>query len=261
MPPPPRSGSITPPTAPAKPVTLTRGLVGLHDPRAPFAARSMVRARGAPVAPPLRAWRGLGYLRSFVGMMTKSVIIAAKAPTAINSIFSNLPISSRLRDHDRLVRRVGDLRVLAGVDASDLVLVRDPQAHRHLDAAEDERRGYRRPADDGDPADQLRDDLAAVAVDQARHPEVGAAGDDADREHAPEAGEHGAGPRPHRVVQLHDALEETGAVDHDRAGDAADDHRRPGLDEGAGGRARHQAAEDAGARRGGGDLAGLRGAG
>src|SRR3989304_1299973 len=83
-------------------------------------------------------------------------------------------------------------------------------------------------------------------------PGGGAVGEDADREHAPEAGEHVAGHRPHRVVQLHDALEETGAVDDDGAGDAADDHRRPGLDEGAGGRGRPPAAADAGAPRRGG---------
>src|SRR5437762_9592694 len=114
-----------------------------------------------------------------------------------------------------------------------------------------EREGH---ADQRAHADELRQELPRVAVEEARDGAVDAVpaaavvarpvGEEAHAEDAPEAASPGYRGRAHGVVDLHHALEELDAQADEHAGREADDRRADRVDEAARGRDRREPGEE-----------------
>lgn len=115
------------------------------------------------------------------------------------------------------------------VEAHQLDVLLDAQAHRVLQGEEERDRGHRHPGEDGGDADHLAEELIrATPVEQALLPEpLGVLpGEEPDGQRAEDAAHavhrHGT----HRVVDLEDTLDEVDGQHDQDAGHQADDDGR-----------------------------------
>ena len=107
--------------------------------------------------------------------------------------------------------------LLGNVEPAELFFTARPEAHRLVQRPEHHAGGHDDPADEGEHADDLDNELLAVAVDEAGDA-VATVGEDAHGEDAPEAGTAVDGDRADDVVDAEDTLDDVGRAEHDRDG-------------------------------------------